>query len=784
MAMNEYKPGTAFSGEIGRTFDVSSPAWPQPLRAAKGAPNVLFIVQDDTGFGHLGCYGSPIETPNLDALARSGLVFNNMHTTALCSPTRSCILTGRNHHSNAMACITEGSTGYPGSNGYIPFENGFLSEVLLQHGYNTFAVGKWHLTPADQLSAAGPYDRWPLGRGFERFYGFLGGDTHQYYPDLIHDCHSVEPPKTPEEGYHLTEDLVDKAIGFVADSKQVAPDKPFFLYFCPGATHAPHHVPKEWADRYKGRFDDGWDAYRQKVFKRQKELGIVPKDAELSRHDPDVQDWGKLSAEERRLYARMMEVFAGFLIHTDHQYGRLFDFLKSIGQWDNTLIMFISDNGASAEGGPTGSVNENKFFNNVPDRLEENLAAMDRLGGPTTFNHYPWGWTFAGNTPFRRWKRETYRGGTSDPFIVHWPKGLKAKGEVRTQYAHAIDMVPTVLEALGIEPPAQIRGVTQSPIQGHSLAQTFADAKAPSRHVTQYFEMMGHRAIYHDGWRAVCPWPGPSFAEAGKGFGEPITAEELTALDAKGWELYRVAEDFTESRNVAEANRPKLIEMIAQWYVEAGKYDVLPVDGRGVLRFADERPKISADRESYTYFPGTQTVPVNAGPNVLNRSHGITADVEVPKGGAEGVLLSAGDVQGGYSLYVQDGRLRYVYNYVGSKYFHVESKTSVPEGRHKLGFRFEVTGKPDVRAGKGAPGRGTLFIDGEPAGQVDIPLTMPLSLGLGGGISCGADVGAPVTPGYRPPFKFTGRIHGVTVDVSGRETRDPEAEARRIMARQ
>ena len=434
MPLKEYKPGTAFTGVIGRTFDVSRPAWPQAAARQGGAPNVLFIVQDDTGFGQMGCYGSPIETPNIDQLAASGLLFNNMHTTALCSPTRSCILTGRNHHSNAMSCITEGSTGYPGGNGNIPFENGMLSEMLLQHGYNTYAIGKWHLTPADQISAAGPYDRWPLGRGFERFYGFLGGDTHQYYPELVYDNHSVEPEKTPEEGYHLTEDLVDKAISFIADSKQVAPNKPFFMYFCPGAMHAPHHVPKEWADKYKGKFDDGWDAYREKTFARQKELGIIPQDAELSRHDPDVQDWDTLSAGEKKLYARMMEVFAGFLTHTDYHYGRLFNFLKTIGEWDNTLIMFISDNGASSEGGPTGSVNENKFFNNVPDSLEENLRMIDELGGPKTFNHYAWGWTFAGNTPFRRWKRETYRGGISDPFIVHWPQGHPGEG----RSAHAV----------------------------------------------------------------------------------------------------------------------------------------------------------------------------------------------------------------------------------------------------------------------------------------------------------------------------------------------------------
>jgi arylsulfatase A-like enzyme len=784
MALKEYKSGSAFAGVLGRTFDQSSPAWPEPLRAKAGAPNVLFIVQDDTGFGQMGCFGSPIRTPNIDALAANGLRFNSMHTTALCSPTRSCILTGRNHHSNAMSCITEGSTGYPGGNGNVPFENGFLSEILLQKGYNTFALGKWHLTPADQISAAGPYERWPLGRGFERYYGFLGGDTHQYYPELVYDNHGVEAEKSPEEGYHLTEDLVDKAIGFIADSKQVAPNKPFFMYFCPGAGHAPHHVPKEWADQYKGQFDDGWDAYREKVFARQKELGIVPKDAELSRHDPDVQDWNSLPDNEKRLYARMMEVFAGFLTHTDYHYGRLFEFLKSIGEFENTLIMFISDNGASAEGGPTGSVNENKFFNNVPDSLEENLQKIDELGGPSTFNHYAWGWTFAGNTPFRRWKRETYRGGISDPFVVHWPKGIKAKGEVRTQYAHAIDMVPTVLEALGVEAPTTIKGVTQAPIEGHSFAHVFDDAKAPSKHVTQYFEMFGHRSLYHDGWRAVCPWPGTSFTESGLGFGAPIDKDKLTELDAKGWELYDIAKDFAENHNLAGENRAKLIEMVGRWYVEAGQYKVLPIDSRGTLRFADPRPQIAVARSSYIYYAGTQAVPINACPPLLNRPHSITADVEIPKGGAQGALFAAGDVQGGFAFYVQDGRLQYVYNYVGSTFQHVQSNIPVPEGRHTLRLEFEVTGKPEIGKGKGAPGRAQLYIDGKLVGQGDVPLTMPLSLGLGGGFVCGADTGSPVWDKYKPPFRFTGTLYTATVDVTGELIKDSEAEMRMAMARQ
>jgi arylsulfatase len=611
----------------------------------------------------------------------------------------------------------------------------------------------------------------------------MGGDTHQYYPELTYDNHRVEPEKTPEEGYHLTEDLVDKAISFIADSKQVAPNKPFFLYFATGAMHAPHHVPKEWADKYKGKFDDGWDAYRERTFAKQKELGVAPADAELSRHDPDVQDWDSLSDDERRLYARMMEVFAGFLEHTDHHIGRLLAFLEELGVLDDTLIMVLSDNGASSEGGPTGSVNENKFFNFVADDLQQNLAAIDDIGGPKFFNHYPWGWTWAGNTPFRRWKRETYRGGISDPFIVKWANGIEARGELRTQYAHAIDMVPTVLDALGIEPPTSIRGVTQAPIEGVSFKESFTDADAPSKHVVQYFEMLGHRSIYHDGWRAVCPWPGASFTESGRQFGTPIPAETLTELDATGWELYHVAEDFAENHDVAAENRPKLIEMIAQWYVEAGKYNVLPVDGRGQQRFADERPVIATDRTRYTYYPGTQEVSASAAPKILNRPHSINVLVEIPEEGAEGVLVSQGGVDGGFSFFIQDGKLRYTYNYVADQRFEVVG-AKVPSGRHALSFEFEPTGEANPLEGKGAPGKAKLFIDGKPAGDGELPVTIPLMMGLASGVSVGLDAGAPVTDGYDAPFPFTGIIEKVLYDISGAHVVDHEAEIRMALARQ
>ncbi len=783
MPIVEYQPGEAFPGVIGRTAEESSPAWPAPARAEKGAPNVLFIVLDDTGFGNLGCYGSPIETPSFDRIAENGLRYSNMHTTALCSPSRSCVVTGRNHHANGMACITELATGYPGYDGVMPFENGLLSEMLVEQGYSTFMVGKWHLTPSNQETAAGPYDRWPLGRGFQRFYGFLGGDTSQWYPDLVYDNHQVEPPRKPEEGYHLSEDLVDKAISFIADTKQADPEKPFYLHLCFGATHAPHHVAKEWADRYEGVFDDGWDAYREKTFARQKELGIMPGDAELSRHDPDVPDWDALPAPARRLYSRMMEVFAGFLSHTDHQVGRLLDFLTSQGELENTLIMVISDNGASAEGGPTGTTNEAQFFNNAQEPLEESLKLIDEIGGPKHFNHYPWGWTWAGNTPFRRWKRETYRGGSTDPFIISWPKRIKAKGEVRAQYAHIIDMVPTALDLLGITPPAAIRGVAQAPLHGVSFAHTLDDPQAKTRHHTQYFEMLGHRAIDHDGWRAVCPWPGPSFTEAGKGFGEPISADTLSTLDAEGWELYHVAEDPAETRNVAADNRDRLIAMIGTWYVEAGKYQVMPIDGSGLARMVGDKPLIALPRDRYTYLPNTQSVPNFAAPKVLNRPHSITADVEIPESGAEGVLLSQGTAAGGYTFFIKDGKLRYVHNYVGRQLLGVESEDGVPAGKHELRFEFEPTGPPDMPNGKGAPGRLQLYIDGTMVGDADAALTTPFMFNPGA-LTCGANPGSPVSPDYEGPFTFTGTLHSVTLDVSGELINDSEAELRAHLARQ
>jgi arylsulfatase len=747
---------------------------------------VIFFVLDDVGYGQMSGFGGLVNTPNIDRVAENGLRFSNMHTTALCSPTRSCVLTGRNHHSNGVAAIMEFATGFPGYDGRMPFENGMLSEMLLEHGYNTFATGKWHLSPSEESTPAGPYHRWPLGRGFERYYGFLGGETNQWFPDLIHDNHSTPQPRTVEEGYHLDEDLVDHAIEFILDAHVNAPDKPFFLYHAPGCAHAPHQVANEWVEKYRGKFDMGWDEYREVVFAQQKELGMFPADAELSPRDEDVPAWDSLSDDQKRLYARFMEVFAGFLEHCDHQFGRLLDTLERIGELDNTIIMIISDNGASSEGGPEGAFNEMSSFNYYFESLEEILPRIDDLGGPSSYNHYPWGWSWAGNTPFRRWKKEVYRGGSTDNFILHWPAGIEAKGEFRSQYAHAIDMVPTLLDMLGLEPPKQIRGVSQAPLEGVSFAGSFDDADAPTHHDTQYFEMFAGRAIDHDGWRAVCGWPGPSYAkgaEHGRHLGDEITAEVLSDLDANGWELFHITTDPSETRNLAAEQPEKLAEMITRWYAEAGKYQVMPLDGTLFQRAQAERPHLAADRNRYVFYPDLSVVPLANTPPVFNRPHSITADVEIPAGGAEGVLLAHGGVAGGYVLLVKDGKLHYIHNYLGLQEYQVSSKVDVPTGRVSLRYEFEPTGPPEPRTGKGAPGNAQLYINGDLVANREFPVTVPIVFGIEG-LSCGYDFGEAVSREYHGAFRFTGQIHSVTVDLSGELIEDDEATLRRIMAQQ
>ncbi len=758
-----------FDGVIGREFHDSSYSWPEAPQPAEGAPNILMIVLDDVGYGQIGCYGSDIETPRMDSLAKGGLQYTNFHTTAMCSPTRSCLLTGRNHHANGMGCITEFATGFPGYNATIPKENGFLSEILGARGYACFALGKWHLTPDYDTNMAATKERWPLGRGFERFYGFLGGHSDQFQPNLVYDNHQVSPPKSVEDGYHFTEDITDKAIEFITDLKNVDPDKPFFMYFAPGAMHAPHQVPREWIDRYKGRFDLGWEEWRKEIFHRQLESGIIPEGTELPPRPEWIQDWAALDDDHKRLFARFMEVFAGFLEHTDYHIGRLLDFLHEIEQFDNTLIVLVSDNGASSEGGPQGSINESRLYNNAYFTFEENMKELDILGGPESYPNYPWGWTWAGNAPFKRWKRETHEGGVADPMIVHWPGGIKASGEKRRQYTHAIDIMPSVLEAAGINEPERIYGIEQTPMHGKSFIKSFTDAEAEEPRKTQYYEMMGCRAIYHDGWKAVT-WHRIS----GLGM-EPIP------FDQDQWELYHVAEDFSECHDLAAEHPEKLRKLIDLWWTEAGKYNVLPLDDRGGQRFLEPKPDAFHDRKEYVYYSGGAAVGEGAAVNVKNRSHSITAEVEIPEGGAEGVLLAHGGRFGGYSLYVKEGHLHYVHNFMNMERYAITSDTRIPAGTHALGFEFET-----VEPGRiGAGGTGRLLIDGQAVGQGEISRTVGVRYHLADdGLCCGYDDESPVSNDYQSPFRFTGTIKRVVVRVKGDLVFDPETERLIALAKQ
>jgi len=779
----EYLPGEPFPGKIGKTAEESTEAWPVPKAAPKGAPNVLFYVLDDIGFGQLSPYGGLVETPNLQRVADQGVIYTNFHTTGLCSPTRTCIITGRNHHSNGMGTISEWSTGYPGYNGRMLPHHGFISEILTEEGYNTFAIGKWHLSVSTEENMAGPFDTWPLRRGFDRYYGFLPGETDQWYPDLTYDNHSVSAPAGPDDGYHLSKDLADKAIEFVGDAHMNAPDKPFFLYFCPGAGHAPHNVFKEEADKYKGKFDMGWDEYRETVFANQKKLGMFTPDAVISPRDPDVPEWSTLSEDEKQLYIRMMEVFAGFVSYTDAQFGRILDFLEAQGELDNTLIMFISDNGASPEGGEVGSLNEYDFFNFKPEDLENNLAHIDELGSPESYTHYAWGWAHAGNTPFRRWKKETFRGATTDPFMISWPARFQSRGEVRQQYGHAIDMVPTVLDLLGIDAPESIKGVKQSPFEGVSLAETIDTADADEKHTVQYFEMFGCRSIYKDGWRAECGWPGPDYATgAKKGHhpGDPITKADLEELD-KSWMLFDLDADPAQTNDIAVQQPDKLKELVELWWQEAEKYDVLPIQGTMGQRFNHPRPGPAAG-DKYTFFPGAP-IPSVVQPVVYNRSHVISADVHVPKGGVEGVIYASGAHTGGYSLFVKDGKPHFAYNYLARKMFRIDGEEALPEGDVTLVYEFEVTGEPDLRQGNGAPGTGRLFANGKKVGEVDMDVTVPFLFSIEG-ISVGHDYGDSVDhENYMPTFPFTGTVKEVRFDLSGEAIQDAEAEMRHTLSK-
>jgi arylsulfatase len=744
-----------FRGRIGRYHWESEPWWPEPVRPPEGAPNVLLVVLDDVGFAQLGCFGSDLETPTLDRLAAGGLRYSNFHTTALCSPTRACLLTGRNHHSCGMGRITDLATGFPGYDARIPRSCGFLPRMLTDAGYAAYGVGKWHLTPDDETHLGARRDRWPLGRGFERYYGFFGGETHQFAPSLFHDNHLVPPPRTPEEGYHLTEDLVDHAIEFLTDLRQVDPDKPWFCYLATGACHSPHQAPADWIERYRGRFAAGWDVWREQTLARQKAMGLLPGHTELSPRPDRVPAWDSLGPDERRVFERYMECFAGFLSHTDAELGRLVDWLEETGQLDDTMIVVVSDNGASSEGGPNGSLNDLRTWNAVGTTVAEALERLDEIGGPRIHNNYPWGWTVAGNTPFRRWKRETHEGGVADPMIVHWPARIRDGGGVRHQYVHAVDVTPTVLDVIGLEPPAEIDGVAQRPLEGVSFAETFTDPDAPERHLTQYYEMFGCRALYHDGWKAV------AYAE--------IQVDEAR-IDQVTWELYDLRADPSECHDLAAAEPERLARMVELWWEEAERHGVLPLDNRPFSDFVLGRPSEVPPRSRYELWPDRAPIPEEAAPNVRQRPHLVTVRVliEDPEA-AEGVLVVQGSVLGGWSLHLRrGGRLSYVHNLAGWWEGRVDAEVALDPGEHLLGFRYAP----------GSPGIGTLLLDGETVGEAPLARFTWTRFSLtGAGLTVGyAATIPPADRDYRAPFRFTGgRVLRAWIDLDGDAVTDPDA---------
>jgi arylsulfatase A-like enzyme len=780
-----------FQGMINVDIRDSVPDWApfEPPKAPEGAPSMLYIVLDDVGFAALGCYGGPVETPNIDRIAAQGIRYTQWHTTALCSPTRSCLLTGRNHTRNSMACITEAAIGFPNASGMIPPENGMLPEILGEQGWNTYMTGKWHLCPTDEMHLASTRRNWPTGRGFERFYGFLGAETNQWHPDLVYDNHPVDQPAQPEDGYHLTVDLTDKSLEFIRDAKAVAPDKPFCLYYAPGACHAPHHVPKEWIEKYKGRFDMGYEEMRVQTLERQKKLGIVPEDTELpelnpigdpeNRTGPEgkpfppldfTRPWDSLSADERRLFCRMAEVYAGFLAHADHQIGRLLAYLEDTEQLDNTMIVLVSDNGASGEGGPNGSLNENKFFNGVPDDVETNLAMIDELGSPKTYNHYPNGWAMAFNTPFKMWKRYEFNGGSSDPCIISWPKGLKSRDEIRHQYHHAIDIVPTILDCLGVEMPERIKGHVQSEFDGISMRYSFDEASIPTARSTQFYSMLGSRAIWHEGWKAVTTHP---------------TISGWSHFNDDTWELYNVETDRSEARNLAGERPEKLRELVNLWFSEAGRNGAFPLDDRSAMEiFNTPRPLLTSARDRYRYYPGVAEVPEAQAVNVRNRDYIVGLWVDIPGADASGVLFAHGSHFGGHTLYVKDNRLHYVYNFVGMLEQKIVASEDLPVAENLIVSAEFVK---DESNGAGVCTGVLSLYQGETKVAEDRIKTQPAPFGItGSGLTVGRS-GHAITydyPGERP-WPFTGgTIHFAAIDVSGEPYVDLEREAAAMMARE
>jgi arylsulfatase A-like enzyme len=744
------------------TYDARDPdtTYPpiQDLRPPAGAPNVLVILLDDVGFGASSAFGGPCQTPNIEKLAAGGLKYNRFHTTALCSPTRQALLTGRNHHSVGMGGITEMATGAPGYNSILPNNCSPLARTLKLNGYSTAQFGKCHEVPVWQTSPMGPFDAWPTGGGgFEYFYGFIGGETNQWYPALYEGTTPVEPQKTPEQGYHLSEDLTTKAIKWIRQQKALMADKPFFTYFAPGATHAPHHVPKEWADKYKGQFDQGWDKLREETFARQKQLGVIPADSQLTERHPDIPAWETITAEMKPILTRQMEVYAGFLEHTDHHVGRLIDALQELEILDDTLIyVIIGDNGASAEGSLQGCFNEMAPLTGFAhlETAEFLTERLDQLGGVEAYNHYAVGWAHAMDTPYQ-WTKQvaSHFGGTRNGTIVHWPRGIHTKGEIRSQFHHVIDVAPTILEAAGLPQPTFVNGVQQRPIEGVSMAYSFNEPKAAERRQTQYFEMMGNRGIYHKGWTAVTrhrtPW---------------VTGKvKLAAFDDDVWELYDTSTDWTQAKDLAREHPQKLHELQRLWLIEATRYNVLPLDDRFAERANPEiagRPQLIKGTRQ-VLFGGMGRLSESSIVNFKNKSHAVTAEVVVPEAGAEGVIIAQGGLTGGWSLYVKEGKPKYCYNFYGVHRYTVAGTAPIPAGTHQVRMEFAYDG-----GGLAKGGTVTLYVDGQKAGEGRVEQTEPMVFSADETCDVGFEAGSPVTDDYPTTGgTFSGEVNWVEIDV-------------------
>jgi arylsulfatase len=743
-------------------------------KAPEDAPNVLVILYDDTGQAAWSPYGGRINMPTLDRLAANGLTYTQWHTTAVCSATRSCFLTGRNHHQNGFGSIAEAATGFPGYNGHIPLENGTIAQVLRDAGWSTFWIGKNHNVPVDAFSIGASKKRWPLGLGYDRFYGFIGGETNQWYPELIEDNHFVDQPYLPEDGYHLSKDLAEKAIAFIRDSKQSEPEKPWYLWYCPGANHAPHHAPQDYIDKYKGKFDDGYDAYRPWVLKRMIKRGILPADTSLSPINPlpngvlpeldMVRPWELLSADERKLFCRMAEVYAAFSEYTDAQIGRLIDYLEESGQLDNTLILYCADNGASGEGGPSGSVNENRFFNGFPDDISENMAMIDKLGSPDTYNHYPTGWAVAFSTPYRMFKRyASYSGGTADPLVIHWPKGFNAKGEVRHQYHHCTDIMPTILDCCGVSMPQTIDGVKQSPLEGVSMRYTFDDAEAATRKETQYYEMCGTRGIWHKGWKASTEH-GPMPSDQGN-------------FDKDRWQLFNADVDRSETNDLAASHSEKLKDLINLWFIEAERNKVLPLNDVNVhlmhdkLEFRAAAPKTGR----YVYYPGTTEVPEATAPRTLGASFKALAEVEFTTK-SQGVIFAQGSRFGGYSLFVKGGKIILAYNFLGIPPEQQLTCDAPTLGKHVIGVEFI---KQSLSKNLETLGQMRLYVDESITAEGPFRTQSGHYALCGEGLCIGHDSGDAVSSEYKSKFEFSGgRVIKVIFDVAN----DAYIDVERAMA--